>query len=363
MKRIILFFAIGLLVIPLSFAAGGKEKSQVSDEGLSENYYEPDEKYVYERPEEIVMIWDLIIGAEDNLRPEARIAHPGLDVISPTWFCLSGEEGDVSSLASREYVEWAHDNNILVWALFENKSDDWLTFKSLSDWGRRQRIIEQLVRFAREYNLDGINLNFEAMNRYTGKYYEFFVFELYEKLHPLGITVSVDVPVRIGDLNRIYDINLIANNSDYVVILAYDQYDRYSHEDGPTAAIAWVRQGVEEILEIVAPEKLILGIPFYSIIWREDRSSAERSSEFLGMAEAYEMFSKNPRIWGRDRDTGQIFAEIEMDHVNYRTWLEDEHSISLKLDVVNDYYLAGLSAWRRGLELPEIWDLINAYFR
>ena len=350
MKRIILFFAIGLFFIPMSFARGVIENSQASDN-------------VYELPERIVMIWDLIIRAEDNLRSKARIVNPGLNVISPTWFCISSEEGDVSSLASREYIEWAHDNGILVWPVFENKSDNWLTYKSLSDGDRRQRIIEQLVRYSREYKFDGINLNFEAMSRDTGKYYELFVMELYEKLRPLGIIVSIDIPIHIGDLNRIYDIGLIADNSDYVVIMAYDQYDSYSPEIGPTAAIAWVRQGVEEIVEIIAPEKLILGIPFYSIVWCEDITNGERFSETLGMAQIYEIFSVNPRIWARDMITEQIFAEFETDYISYRTWLEDEHSISLKLDAIYDFNLAGLSAWRRGLELPEIWGLINAYFR
>jgi len=365
MKRIIIFFLITLLFVPASFARGVR---QAPNEERPENFESPEYieapvENVYERPEKMVMIWDLIQREEDNVKPEAKIVHPGLNIISPTWFSISSEEGDVSSLASREYVEWAHSNGILVWALFENKSNNPLTYRALSDWERRHKIIEQLLSFSHEYKLDGINVNFEAMSRQTGILYELFIVELYEQLKPLGITLSVDISLSKGNMNRIYDTGLIARNSDYIVVMAYDQHNRYSPEIGPTAAISWVRQGIEEILEIVPHEKLILGIPFYSIVWIEDRNSGVHSSEILGMSETHEMFGRNPKIWAFDRITEQIFAETDIDQVNYRTWLENEHSISLKLDVVYDFNLAGLSAWRRGLELPEIWDLINAYFR
>ena len=365
MKKAVLFFLLTLFVVPASFARGNQAVpvEEYSENIIISKYDEPSADYIYERPEKIVMIWDLIISEEDNHKAESKIVHSGLDVISPTWFCISSDDGDVSSLASREYVQWAHDNGILVWALFENKSNNILTYNALSDWEKRQRIIEQLISFAHEYGFDGINVNFEAMNRYTGILYELFIVELYKQLKPLGITLSIDTSLRTGETNRIYDTGLIARNSDYVVVMAYDQHDRCSPEIGPTAAIAWVRQGVEEILEIISPEKLILGIPFYSIVWIEDRRSGGKSSETMGMSRAHEMFERNPKIWALDRITEQIFAETNIDQTNYRTWLEDEHSISLKLDLVNDFNLAGLSAWRRGLELPEIWELINAYFR
>ena len=319
----------------------------------------------YERPAKIVMAWDYISKREDNRSPDKRIAPRGLDVISPTWFSIEDGRGGVSSIADRDYVRWAHDNGIKVWALFENRSDNSITFGALSSRGRRQKVIDQIAGYAREYNLDGINVDFEQMRRETGRLFEAFIVELYERLKPLGITLSVDIPLPVADILRIFDLKRIADNCDYVVMMAYDQHHGESTVIGPVAAIGWVRQGVADTLRYAPHDKVILGIPFYTRVWLENRESGKLriTSELRGMKEAYEIFEGRSSIWQREESTGQIYAEFDMILRTYKVWLEDEHSLSLKLDAIYDYDLAGLSAWRRGWEWPETWGLINAYFQ
>ena len=312
----------------------------------------------------IVMAWDLIRSAKDNMDPERRIVHSSLDVVSPTWFCIKNENGDVASIASKEYVEWAHGQGLKVWALFENNSDDLLTYDVLSQTGARTWVVNQIALYAEEYRLDGINIDFEAMSRETGRLFEVFIAELYKKLQPMGITLSVDISAPGSYQPVIFDISLIAANSDYIVLMTYDQHHSQSARSGPVAAIAWVKQEIENTLRYVSGEKIILGVPFYTIVWAEEKEDGalKTTSELKGMKEAYELFDTAARIWGRDRATEQIYAEYESDQKSFKVWLEDDHSLSLKLDTINDYDLAGMSAWRRGLEWPEIWDMILAYY-
>ena len=338
----VLLVVLSLFAAPLSF---------------SESAYVP--------PDKLIMVWDYIQKKEDNVNPGKRIIHTGLDVISPTWFSIKNGNGDVSSLADTNYVKWAHDNGIKVWALFENASDNQLTFNALSGKTGRERIITKIAGLAREYNLDGINIDFEFMSPVSGKLFEQFIVELYGKLKPLGITLSVDIPVPISGIRRIFDIALVAGNSDYIVTMAYDQHYSESKVIGPTASIDWVKQGIEDALRYVPHDKIILGIPFYTRVWLEDRESGKLqiTSELKGMKEAYEMFNGTASIWWRDDETKQIYAEFDRGLKCYKAWLEDDHSLSLKLDVVNDYELAGMSAWRSGWEWPKVWDMINAYFQ
>ena len=363
MNKYIFLFALLLSTAALSFASAGAESdSRAGAEAGIIAAVRDESGYV--RPQKLKMLWDLIQKKEDNLDIGKRVVHDSLDVVSPTWFSIGNGLADVSSLASRDYVEWAHDNGLKVWALFENKSDNQLTLTAISNKTKRERIIEQLASYADEYGLDGINLDFEAMNRETGQYFELFTAELYEKLKPMGITLSVDVSLPISYIQTIYDISAIAANSDYIVLMAYDQHHSDSEKSGPVAAIEWVKQGIENALQYVPNDRIILGIPFYTRVWVENREGGTLSlgSELRGMKEAYEMFDRTARVWGRDRATQQIFAEYDLNEKRYMAWLEDEHSISLKLDTINDYDLAGMSAWRRGLEWEEIWDMIQAYF-
>jgi len=341
MGKKICFFILAIFVLPYSYAVPG-----------------------YVRPDKIIMVWDYIGRMEDNPASDVQTRYNGLDVVSPTWFSVSDKNGNISSFADSDYVRRAHDNSIKVWALFENGSDDLRTFMVLSDGNKRKKIVEQIAAYAVEYGLDGINIDFESMSRITGAQFEKFTAELYEKLKPLNVTLSVDIPLDADYTDGIYDINLIAANCDFIVLMAYDQYHAKSELPGPVAAIGWVKQGIEDILQYVPSEKIILGIPFFTRIWVESCENGiyKKTSSLRGMKESYEWFDKNARIWGRDRATEQIYAEYETGQKRCKAWLEDDHSISLKLDAVNDYDLAGLSAWRSGWELPDIWDLINAYF-
>jgi len=314
-------------------------------------------------PGKIDMVWDYIGRRADNLNPGQRIILRGLDVVSPTWFSIGNGAGDISSLADKNYVKWAHDNGLKVWALFENRSDDQRSFTVLSNANKRRRMADQIVGFVQEYGLDGINVDFESMSRNTGSFFEKFVAELYSSLKPLGVTLSVDIPLSINYIRTIYDVSLVAENCDYAVMMAYDQYNIGSPAAGPTASIDWVKQGIEDTLHYIPSGKVILGIPFYTRIWTENSDGVVLTSRMEGMQTAWELFRQNADIWERDSATGQIYAEYEKDLKRYRVWLEDEHSVSLKLDAINDYNLAGMSGWRAGWEWPHIWDMIAVYFK
>jgi len=341
MNKKILFWSVILFTLAVSFA---------------EAQYVP--------PDKIIMLWDYNSGDETQPPPENRIIPDGLDVISPTWFSLSSGEGDIFSLADSEYVAWAHNNGVKVWALLENRSDNLMTYWALFSESKRKKIIGQITGFVRDYGLDGINIDFEQIKPGTGKLFENFIVELYAQLKTMGVTLSVDIPFPLADISGVYDLALIAENSDYLVLMAYDQHNVDSEHIGAVAAISWVKQGIEDALSRVSSDKIILGIPFFTRVWIEDSSGGilTVSSELEGMKDAYETFDKAARIWGRDRATAQIYAEYSQGSKRYKTWLEDEHSISLKLDTINDYELAGMSAWRSGWEMPGIWDLVNSYF-
>jgi spore germination protein YaaH len=55
-------------------------------------------------------------------------------------------------------------------------------------------------------------------------------------------------------------------------------------------------------------------------------------------------------------------AVYEKEGLVYKMWLEDSISMRRRLELVKEYNLAGLAGWRRGLETPEIWELMEDYF-
>ena len=44
----------------------------------------------------------------------------GVNVIAPTWFMLTDNDGNYECLADRGYVDKAHDMGMQVWAVLDN---------------------------------------------------------------------------------------------------------------------------------------------------------------------------------------------------------------------------------------------------
>ena len=109
------------------------------------------------------------------------------------------------------------------------------------------------------------------------------------------------------------------------------------------------------------PEKVILGLPFYTREWEEtpnENGDYIVTSRALSMAQAKQILETNKAqpIW--DEKTGQNFAFYKKGDSIFKIWLEDEQSIKLKAVLVKKYNLAGTAAWRKGFEEPVIWDVL-----
>lgn len=61
-----------------------------------------------------------------------------------------------------------------------------------------------------------------------------------------------------------------------------------------------------------------------------------------------------------DQASGQNLATYSnLDGSITKIWLEDETSMAARMDLVKEYKLAGIAAWRLGYEDQTIWDVIN----
>ena len=106
-------------------------------------------------------------------------------------------------------------------------------------------------------------------------------------------------------------------------------------------------------------ERLINGIPFYTIGWATEGGTV--SGRTLDMAEA-KVFMKDHDMKKEWNSTaGQNYAEKESGSKLYQIWLEDKKSISTKLDLMKENGLAGVAVWRLGLETNDVWDVIDDY--
>ena len=304
--------------------------------------------------------WHVIGGVGGNDTLEETVAKTkGLNVISPTWFTLTGNEGEFSSFATTSYVERAHEMGLEVWALVGNvDSVDVDLYTVLSKTSNRRRLILQLLGAVREYNLDGLNIDFENVSLDAGEPFIQFIRELSIPCRKYGIVLSVDNYVPMNHTDH-YDRAEQGVVADYVIIMGYDEHYNGSDEAGSVASINFVESGIKNTVAEVPKEKVINALPFYTRSWETGADGI--SSQAVGMEMAQTYVSDHGIATRWDEVTCQNYGEFQDGDRLCQVWLEDAESITVKLNIMEKYEIAGVAAWRLGFETADIWDVIEEY--
>lgn len=344
--------------------------------------YVPEEFTHIKKDFEINMAWHQVFNRSANNNISSVLSSTkGLNVISPSWFYLKDENGGLGSLASSDYVNYCHQHNVEVWALVSNfgakdqglENPDLTTI--LTHTSSRDNLVNNLISSAIQYNLDGINIDFESVDPAVGDSYIQFIRELSLKCANNGIVLSVDNYVPTA-YTAFYDRAEQALFADYIAIMAYDEHYAGS-EPGSVASIGWVTEGIENTLKEVPADQIILGMPFYARVWKltpadgeslpEDGAILDSYTNYdiecysAGMSEQKKLANVNgvTPIWSDE--TGQHYVEYKNGGSIYQIWMEDASSIEEKLKVMDSFNLAGGAFWKLGLEQSSVWDTIIKY--
>lgn len=325
---------------------------------------------------DICMAWHQVTNRTANSDIASVLASTkGINVISPTWFYLNDNNGGIADLGSIDYVNYCHSQGVEVWALVSNlENRDADSSYVLTHTSTRQNLVNQIVSAAIQYNLDGINLDFEALNREeVGDAYIQFVRELSIKCANNGVVLSVDNYVPTS-YTAFYNRSEQANFADYVIIMGYDEHYAGSEEEGSVSSLGWVRQGVIDTIAEVPANQVILGMPFYTRVWAltpdadaGDNEDSDANILYTVSSQVYGMRSASTLLANQGvekqwlEESGQNYAEFTSEGILYKVWLEDAASAEARLKLVDEYRLAGASFWKLGFETSDVWDTIIKY--
>ncbi len=308
----------------------------------------------------INLVWhnmEYVQGASELYTACAKVKS--VNVISPTWFWLTDNDGNFDSVASLEYTDAAHKMGMEVWGLIANfhSYTDVDTTSVLTYTSKREHLIEGLISAALQYNLDGINLDFEQVPTSTGDAYIQFVRELALACHANNLVLSVDNYVPTA-YTAFYNREEQGKFADYVIIMGYDEH--YAGSDaGSVSSMPWMVKGIQDTVDVVPAEKVINAIPFYTRVWKT--VGDETTSEAVTMQVATNFLARNGLEAKWDDATNQNYAEATIGGTFYQVWMEDLDSLKVRLNVIKESGIAGVAEWKLGQEIPEVWDLIEAY--
>lgn len=310
----------------------------------------------------VVLAWHNVTGenSAQNLADYSSRLND-MNVISPTWFYLDSNDGEIRSIGDPEYVAAAHAAGVKVWGLVENMSNAEVSTNAvLTDTAKRSYVISQLLTYATALGLDGINVDFESVSEETGEAFIQFIRELVVEAHKNNLVVSVDNYVP-RETTAHYNRREQGVFADYVIIMGYDEHYSGSEEAGSVASLPFVMDGINQTLNEVPANKVINAVPFYTRLWFEKPSSEgiDLSVQTIPMDQGPKSVSAAGATAEWNEEAGQYYAEWDNDGGTSKIWLEDGESIKAKMDVMRASNLAGVAIWQLAFSTDEAWDAIK----
>ena len=340
-----------------------KDVTETYTETITGNYSDP-EYTSLSLDEPVVLGFAAIYKSSANSTYSEITASAGntMNVYCPLWYCLSDEGNYFETTSDSYYVDLAHEDGYLVWAVFsdtntetgENIGDD-----VLSSYEKRQIIIDAVMADMEANGIDGLNLDFECIESEYSEDYLQFLRELSVRCRAEGKYFTADnyAPYTFND--AVFSISEQNDLCDYVIIMAYDDYVG-TDEAGPNSSNPFLEEVLELSLDKIDAEKLIIALPLYTRFWYEKDGSV--TNDAYSYESAWNTIEEAGAevLW--DEELGVYYAEYESDYGTVRAWLEGIESYAEKLSILSGYDLAGIGFWRLGWETEEIWQLIESYY-
>ena len=311
------------------------------------------------------LVWDYYSQVA-NAPDRSGTTIDGINVVSPAFYHLN-TEGELEENIGEEgesYIDWAHDNGYQVWAMVQNAGSGMMdvTSEIMNHYDNRQALIEKIVEGCMEYNLDGINIDFENMKKEDIDLFSRFIIELEPRLKEIGAVLSVDVTAPDGSdtWSLCFDRTVLGDVADYLIFMAYDQYGASSDQAGTTAGYNWIELNIKKFLETyeVESEKLVLAIPLYARLWTIDNNGIVDGRTAIPMNQIDDTIPSDvERKW--DDELKQNYVEYKEDGETKQMWIEDIDSLKEKVSLIKEYNLGGVASWELGMETEDVWGMLK----
>jgi len=248
----------------------------------------------------------------------------------------------------------------------------------LSDAGNRTRLTNNLLTLVMDAGGDGVNIDFEGVPAGGTNKANLvnLMTELSTAFHSSipGFQVTIATPA--VDWSGVFDYDLLALNSDGLVIMGYD-YHWSGGDPGPVSPLSgsslWgpysITWTVNDYLVWGGGEnrgKFILGLPFYGYDWPsvDYTIPGEATGGGVGIryTDAKGMAGTYGSNWDADSETPFV---LYTDTGPHQLWYDDSESLSRKFDLVLAQDLGGIAIWALNYEGSEtdVWDAVRDHFQ
>jgi spore germination protein len=233
----------------------------------------------------------------------------------------------------------------------------------------RRQLIDNILALLVQYNLTGVNIDFENMYPEDRPLYTAFIQELTAALNSQGYLATIAVAPKYTDLPTAawvgaFDYAALGTAANFVFIMTYE----WGWVGGPPMAIAplnQVRRVIAYATGLISPEKIIQGIPFYAYNWTLP-DTPENWAATLNLSAVYDLASNNNADINYDPLTqSPWFQYTDTAGAEHRVWFEDVRSVQAKYELAHEFNLRGVGFWSPFNEpygFPQNWPVLTELF-
>ncbi|MCS6830497.1 MAG: glycosyltransferase [bacterium] len=300
-----------------------------------------------------------------SLRANAdRITH-----LLPEWLHLSrdGSRLDLYDWEpaivphNRDVLQIARQHAMKIMPVLNNaeagRFDPQRVHRLLTSAPAQQALAQQIRDWLIQNGFHGVNIDFE--NLYHEDYPRLvqWLRLLRNTLRPAGLQISVDIEAEAA-LAYWRD---IADVSDFVVIMAYDEHYA-GGAPGPVASLEWTQRILQQALRSIPAEKLVLGVGNYAYDWNDASKSAETLTFQEAILRARDNHPDESPRQVIDFDAQALnptFTYTDDNGVFHEVWFLDAVTAANQWILGNRAGLRGVALWVLGSEDPSIWNFLQ----
>ena len=232
----------------------------------------------------------------------------------------------------------------------------------------RANFVKQIDTFlAANPSYHGISLDLEDIPTDAQSGFNALVAALYSDLHSHHLRLYVNTPVDDDDFN----LKFLANNSDGLLLMDYDQH-QIDSGPGPIAAQDWFVTNLKNVLQTVPKNKVICSLGSYGYDWTtampETVGRGRRkkiipgkvlNSRNLSTQEAWqEAYDSEAQLQLDDDSLNPHFAYDDEDaHVRHQVWFLDAVTVLNQMRAAKALGIQTFALWQLGSEDNSLWKI------
>ncbi len=315
-----------------------------------------------ERPHGPYLIGAWTFGDRGSL--ERAVDAGAIDEVSVDWLQSRAGGSVAAPKADASFITEARkkDCRVIVTLTDYNEAthrfDPAISAAVLAAPDTRRRHVAAVASWCRINDVDGVDVDWEALTAQQRKAYATFVEELARRLHKDGRLIAVDVYPKTRepggwDGPRAQDWRRLGGAVDQFRIMTYNYSGSWSGP-GPLSPPEWMDRVLDFAETQVEPRKIVMGVGFYGRDWRGAQTTD------LVWADVRRIRSANKTRASRG-PSAELMLSYRREGAGHTAFFPDAEAIDAKLVMLLEKHphIRGVYCWIMGQEDPAAWKVLR----